>query len=155
LHTVNSRRFCICQIAASRGHAEIVLLLLANGANPHRAISPAVHYGFTATVQVLLDHGVNLEKHKRPIAIAARSGQTKMLRFLLDNGASIHGFDRKTGYLGLIRAAESGWVSAIKMLIEEGVNPDGAEGRKSPLLYARESEQSHVVETLIELGASE
>lgn len=57
-----------------------------------------------------------------PLEIAAKSGQNKIVKLLMDKGCNIHGMnlDRNTP---LLDAADNGHLEVVKILLSAGVNP--------------------------------
>ncbi|KGO40297.1 hypothetical protein PEX1_034400 [Penicillium expansum] len=120
--------------SAQCGHADMVALLLAHGANPHAK-------GGSGT--------------KDPITSAVLRNRAAVTRILLDNGVDVN----LTGYKGslLHLAAETCHKSreaVARVLIEKGANLESKnDARDTPLQVACESGSVEVARCLIESGA--
>lgn len=151
--------------AASRGHNNVVRLLLARGADQSQPANGnpliiAVRRGFRSTAEVLLDHGdydFNLELlnewvNTAPLKVAAEHGQAHMVRFILDRGFDLDRYP-EVGQMAIKWAAANGYDTVVRMLCEAGINVDGPTESASPMLAAMCRGRQNIVETLIELGA--
>ena len=86
--------------AASKGHKDVVKVLLDEGAMPNRAdnkgrtpLTKAVSNGNEYVVKLLLDGGadpnIGIQSRMPPLHLAAREGHTDIAKMLLDSGADI------------------------------------------------------------------
>ncbi|PGH18271.1 hypothetical protein AJ79_00610 [Helicocarpus griseus UAMH5409] len=88
--------------AASAGHAEIIPVLVANGAD----VNAADNSGRTALIE------------------ASAGGHENCVRVLLSHGANSWGAD-KGGRTALASAAFGGYINIIQRLLDDGVDPNG------------------------------
>ena len=155
--------------AASRGHNDMIRLLLSMGANqharqPHRPLQAALKAGFARTALLLIDDHVTSNgggDHRHFIIndklsgfwiwplfkwIAGR-GHTHVLQLLVDLG-----FDLEThpeqGRGAMNQAAMNGHQSVIKMLVGMGV-----EVKDEDVTVAEEYGRDDMVSLLVQLGA--
>ncbi|KAF8243592.1 ankyrin [Wilcoxina mikolae CBS 423.85] len=171
------RHLTALQIAASRNRANVIRLLLNNGAQDQYISRPsggtalliAVDGGHEEAVQVLLDHGgdLNSQLHKEALQRAAIKGQTHMIQFLLRMGAdfnapydpllgtsinrpSPYDSDLTVGEMTLSMAVERDNEQAVRVLAKAGV-------RLRPAMFGQKGVMqapiSGIVETLLETGA--
>jgi hypothetical protein len=98
----------ICE-AAAKGHAATVCYILdafhaPSQANDHRhlmnkALEAAACKGYIVVMQILIARGADINSGSdwfmsgSPLAGAIDSGRMEVVQFLLDSGASVHGFD--------------------------------------------------------------
>jgi len=117
------------RIACSRGHTEIVRLLLDRGVNPsaidNYALRWASRNGHTNIVRLLLD--LPLEKGADAFRDAYELGHTEIVRLLLDLPLD-RGVDPAISSNDPIRyACERGYIDIVRLLLElppeRGVNP--------------------------------
>ena len=98
---------------------------------------------------------VIIPKYKVPedLGGAARQGELKKIKTLLDEGADLNGkYDK--GFTPLHWAATMNQVDAIKLLIDEGANVNLRDGYQStPLLLAAFFGNAESVESLLKRGA--
>jgi ankyrin repeat protein len=89
----------------------------------------AAHNGATEVLRTLVEAGANLEETVaeaedlggRPLAVAARWGQTGVVKALLALGAKIEAADSE-GYTALFSAAYYGEITTVKALLAAGAN---------------------------------
>lgn len=116
--------------AIVRGHAAMVKLLLAHGANANAEkangctpLHDAAAERNVEIVSLLLAHGTRVDAKARngrtPLFEAAASGSTEAMRLLLAAGAGVN-VKTASGATPLLSAAGSGKVAAVKMLLEKG-----------------------------------
>ncbi|KAI5791316.1 ankyrin repeat protein, partial [Pyronema domesticum] len=118
-------------VAASRGHEEIVQLLVERGADIEskdwygsRPISAAVSYDHYNIVNFLVEKGADKNDMGETALLAvARSGREMALRFLMDYGADINTRARYLGGMALVWVARKGDVALSKFLLDNGADP--------------------------------
>lgn len=150
------------ELAALRGHARIVRLLLAAGATRLQGARRDTLYlaargGFKEVVQILLDDGADINRGVCRAAIvgASRCGKADMVEFLLKRGVDL-GLHCDAGHHAIFWAAENGHESVIRILVAYGVDPRGScqgSGCLSPMMSAMVKGHDNAVRALIELGA--
>ncbi|KAE9978230.1 hypothetical protein EG328_001556 [Venturia inaequalis] len=152
--------------AASGGHAKIVNLLLARGAknmdddDDARVLMRAAASGDIETVQRLLYRGC--KKVKRidysPLVRAARCGHHEVVKLLLKDRTSQRFEHFQAKALALRYAAENGFWSVARSLLECGASPDGENGFYSwgcPMKQAMDGGHENIVQLLRDFGAKE
>lgn len=152
--------------AASGGHAKIVNLLLARGAKTFdedddaKVMMEAAASGNVETVQRLLYRGckkirrINLS----PLVRAARCGHHEVVKLLLNDRTSQRFEHVQAKALALRYAAEYGFWSVARSLLECGAPPDGLKSGYSwdiPMKLAMDGGHQHVVQLLRSFGANE
>jgi ankyrin repeat protein len=98
-------------LASDRGHADVVRLLLAAGADPNIADDPfeetplhlASRHGFLEVAAMLIDGGANLEvkdndSGSTPLLLAASQHNLTVVKLLIDSGANVNAVDDVIGY---------------------------------------------------------
>ncbi|KAJ9660733.1 hypothetical protein H2201_006812 [Coniosporium apollinis] len=152
--------------AVQQGHANIVRILLARGAEQkvwqgvQHLLGPmntTARRGHDRVVQVLLDYGAipSPRFSPSPFISAAKHEQVSVVKLLLDTGLDIAKDHKVQAELALQLASEGGYVSVVRLLVRRGVDVNGAKEEGSPMLWALIREHQHVVEVLRELGALE
>ncbi|KAA8577061.1 hypothetical protein EYC84_007071 [Monilinia fructicola] len=94
---------------------------------------------------------------KTPLSLAAKWGNIKVIKLLLEAGADIEGGE-EDGQIPLLLAASFGRVDVVKLLLDCGADIKAKCPRgRTPLWYARNSwgVSEAVVELLLEKGALE
>ncbi|MFI1959854.1 ankyrin repeat domain-containing protein [Streptomyces althioticus] len=123
-------------LAVQEGHADMVRLLLAAGADPEGRAGPyheltpmteAAMFGRAAVVEALIDAGVSTGAQRVrvpyvPLVLAATCGHTDVVDVLLDRGADIEDRDFK-GRSPLEWAVSSGQPAAVRLLLRRGAEP--------------------------------
>lgn len=81
---------------------------------------------------------------------AAHTGQTMVVKLLLEAGAAVNRRDNTNGVSALILAASSGHVAVAELLLRHGADPTLSDrSGRSPLLYAARRGHADVVEVLL------
>ncbi len=118
----------LLRMTTVNGWAEEVDSLLANGAAlttgvEYTPLNFAAYNGFADVVQVLIDHGANInaidEQGRTPLHEAAGQNQLRITRLLIDHGANIHATD-KDGRTPLSVAINAGYDEIAQLLREHG-----------------------------------
>ncbi|XP_040858301.1 ankyrin repeat and SOCS box protein 10 isoform X2 [Ochotona curzoniae] len=134
-------------VAASRGHTEVLKLLLRRRAKPdsapggRTALHEACAAGHTACVHVLLvagaDPNIPDQDGKRPLHLCQGAGTVECAELLLKFGARVDGRSEEEDETPLHVAARLGRVEMADLLLRRGACPDArnAEGW-TPLLAA-------------------
>ncbi|KAK2776656.1 nacht and ankyrin domain protein [Colletotrichum kahawae] len=132
--------------ATSKGHQEIIEVLLENGASPNGSGEPS------------------------PLSVASRNGQEGIVKLLLDHGADVHsGVDFTQRLDPLVAAAENGHIKIVNLLIDRGANVltsrnkfnedallvAAANGDEDALLVAAANGDEDMVKLLLGHGAGE
>uniref|UniRef100_A0A183CM46 ANK_REP_REGION domain-containing protein n=1 Tax=Globodera pallida TaxID=36090 RepID=A0A183CM46_GLOPA len=125
-------------IAVIRGHAEVVTVLLEEGADPLEPSSAVVH---------------NNAERVLPLLFAAAGGHLEVCRQLVDNGADVNR-GRDNGETPLQLAAFKGHLDIVVFLVEKGADINLADTRgTTPLMSASINGQTNVVQFLLSKGA--
>lgn len=122
--------------AAVAGSVELTHVLLSNG-------------------PVDIDHGDPNRKGRTPLMLASHNGYSRVVRVLLNNGASVSAVDDE-GYTALLHSAQYGYLAVTKMLLKAGADPTAATSRhgNTPLHLAAYAGHSTLMKTLIEAGVN-
>lgn len=122
--------------AASTGDPDKVALLLAHGATIHntRALLNAADEGHVATMQLLLDHGVDIDAHPydkytlpmylgadgwgSALHCAVGNNQVESVKFLLEKGAATNLKNRK-GLTPRDLAVKRGYPELVQLLEQD------------------------------------
>ena len=118
----------------------------------------AVEKGDVPRVKELLSQewgDVNsLTKGQTPLMVAAGSGQTEMIRMLLNRGAEVNrlGSEDRTA---LLVATKAGQLEVVQALLDAGAEVDGQQflPSRSPLYYAAEGGHADIARALLKKGA--
>ena len=154
--------------ALDKGHLDVALLLLRNGANVgsrgiegQTPLHLASDRGYTDIVKSLIDnHGAdpNAENdgQETPLLLASKSGQGEVANVLLAGGADANHRDRN-GWTPLHVASQKGHVHIVQLLLNSGrvpnVNPPDI-NHNTPLHIASCHGKVAVVTTLLDRGAN-
>ncbi|KAM3479755.1 hypothetical protein MY8738_005313 [Beauveria namnaoensis] len=164
VNVVSPRGTTALHIAASKGFAEIVLMLLSHGASitiedsrGRGAVELAAASRQLTIVQLLLENDVASDlakKHKRAALFSAIEADcASIVQTLLENGANTE-MTNSSGLNALLFATMNGRAGAARSLLEYGANPNCADLLKStPLHRAVQKGDDTVVNLLIQHGA--
>lgn len=151
------------QRAASQGHVDVVELLLMRGnnylmsLNRYHALVRATRLGFQRTVQMLLDHGANVNELAAdglsPLEAAAAHGQAGMVEFLI-NKVNIGQYP-DIGISALLYAASSKSAATIRVLAQHGIVVDDLETKFYIMHAAQCRGDQGVIQALIDIGMRE
>jgi len=90
-----------------------------------------------------------------PLAWAARNGHEEAVKKILECAEVDLDRPNDLGQTPLIHAASIGYEAVVRILLREGVDPDGQDGGKTPLMYASWGGSTEVVKMLLtEAGVS-
>lgn len=156
--------------ACEQGDCHTVKVLLKSGHNVYSkqlyrdsfvfgAIHAAVIHGHIEVVRLLLQHGASIEDDtttigSRPLHLAAQSGNSAMVGFLLSNGAEIDAKNHNRLQPVHI-AAKSGKIGTLRVLVNSGAQVDCLDNAgRQPLHWAAESSDwPDVIRFLVDAGA--
>ena len=157
--------------AAMNGHLEIVSELIENGAQINAAsidgegitaLHIAAFLGNAGLVSLLLKNGADVDlltSHaESAVCSAARGGHKDVFRLLREHGASVSGLD-SDGDNMLVQAVFENCVPAVKILLEDGFDPNclAGNGKSRPLEIATVTHalngDSSLVKLLLKSGA--
>lgn len=169
-------------VAEFYGHDELVILMQAvipntnedliyGGLDYQQAFAEATRRGDLARMQVLINHGADVNKltagSAYPLLIAVTENNVKTMVFLLAHDAHIKALDMN-GKNALMAAAEKGYLDIAALLVEHGLavnlvqgsavltTRDSAKnvaGRNTALTLAAQNNHSDIVELLLNAGA--
>lgn len=152
--------------AAAKGHVETVTLLLRHNAKAStEALNRAIGGKHSDVAKVLLDSGVMPDP--RALVTAAESGQTEIIKWILDKGLNA---DSSVQYnvTPLMLAAKGGQVEMIDLLLDHKANIEAVNQPQmwysswegigdpfvgTPLMWAISSNQQQATELLLKRGA--
>ncbi|MBN1799043.1 MAG: ankyrin repeat domain-containing protein [Spirochaetales bacterium] len=158
-------------LAASAGNREIVQQLIDAGADINSqeesegftACSMAVFLEDIGMLQFLLELGANPnimnKQHKTPLFIAAESGQTEIVKILIQAGADPHfintrAYNQASNTNILIAAVMSDNPETVQLIIDQGVDLNHPDSYGDPALnWAAFFGKSKVIDLLIKAGS--
>jgi hypothetical protein len=125
----------------------LIDLLCDYGADPGRAMLPALGHGEFEAVTALIRRGAKID-----LPVAAATGRTEDARQLLAAA------NAEARHLALALAAQFGHVEIVRLLLDAGedanrYNPVGAHSHSTPLHQAASAGHIDVVRLLVERGA--
>ncbi|KFA55211.1 hypothetical protein S40293_09949 [Stachybotrys chartarum IBT 40293] len=152
------------QAASSRGHLEIVKLLLDKGADINAqggeygtALQAASSGGYLETVELLLDQGADInaqgDEYSNALLAASSGGHLEIVKLLLDQGADINAQGDEYSN-ALLAASSGGHLEIVKLLLDQGadINAQGDEYGNA-LLAASLGSHLEIVKLLLDQGA--
>ena len=153
-------------LAVSKGHAEIVQLLLENRADINiksgeKGLTPLIYgaiHGKLKIMNILIDFGADMklttDSGRNALHYAAGNGHDEIVEFLIENGITIDALDYQSSS-PLHLAAVFGKPSTVQNLISKGANKElqGLNNR-TPLLSAVFSGNIETAEILLDHGAN-
>eukprot|EP00756_Hemistasia_phaeocysticola_P027906 Hpha_TRINITY_DN16145_c1_g1::TRINITY_DN16145_c1_g1_i27::g.6580::m.6580 len=122
------------------------------------ALTYAVMYGNTASVQSLVEKGAKIDATdgdgRTALMFAAKKGDTASVQYLVEKGAKIDATSRD-GRTALMEAAEEGDTASVQYLVEKGAkidatSSDGYSDGKTALEIAEVNSRHEVVKILTE-----
>lgn len=140
-----------CQILIRAGKANVNLINEKNGNSP---LFIAVKEGHYAIVDLLLNHGAQLDKcRQNPVSVAAAEGQVGVLELLLTREANKEAADPE-GLTPLAFATIRGQTRALDLLIKAGADTNVRDVNQRCLLHHASMVKNNVklVEMLIDCG---
>lgn len=169
INTKNKQNWTALHMAAARGHAVTVQLLVDKGADVNAATykpnyvasgSTALHWaarnGHEKVLQVLLENGAEIDLqtpgHETALHWAAQNGHVRAITLLLDKGANL---EAHAGHwiTPLESAASCGEEAAVRILIDRGADLSNTTDSGRPLLHlAAQGGCVEVVQLLLEMG---
>ncbi|HUT61814.1 MAG TPA: ankyrin repeat domain-containing protein [Phycisphaerae bacterium] len=158
--------------ASSSGNREVALLLLAEGADVNAqpgggersALHFAVQGGHAALVELLLNHGADIEAKQEfssdadgvtPLLLAAGKGNVEIVKLLLSKGADLKATDNN-GLTALSYAARKGNVPLLRVLVAKGLAVNGSAKDRQvapPIVLAVGSGNKEAIQFLLSKGA--
>jgi ankyrin repeat protein len=130
------------ELAAGRdGDTAVVALLLAHGGDA-KLVGGRIGAGDAAAARALLEHGTD-PKPTAALHLAAARGNVETLQLLLDHGADINA-RAELGMTPLMWAAQMGRPAAVTFLLAHGANPNIVElfNSSTALMQAAASERA-------------
>jgi ankyrin repeat protein len=152
------------QAASTRGHEQIVQLLLDRGAEVNaqgayygNALQAASGQGHEQIVQLLLNQGAEINErggeYGNALQAASTRGHQQSIQLFLDRGADVNA---QGGYYGnaLQAASIRGHEQVIRLLLNEGAEIDAQGGKYDNALQAASiAGQEQIVQLLLDRGA--
>lgn len=150
--------------AVTRGHVEVVQMLLEAGADVtpknstgFNAFTSAVAAGNEEVAALLLKSGAKIGEGAHsltPLQFAASAGNVSMIRFLAGQGADVNQGAKQGQQTALLSAIYAAQVDAVKTLIElkANVNTKTKDG-DTPLKAAQKGDQEDIIAILKQAGA--
>lgn len=157
------------QVAAKRGHTNVIEKLLARGANINAlttnenfpqgtALQAACEFGQSDVVRMLLEHGAdpNLRPNEStcPLIAATLNGDENATRLLLDNKSEVNVHGGRYNATPLINAASWLPTEFVKLILQAGANiDDDDEDGDTALISAARRGDADCIKLLLDHGA--
>jgi ankyrin repeat protein len=152
-------------LAAEKGHADTVQVLLAKGADPNirhedgytaLTLASCNNAPHTDVINVLLEHGADpdvlpKDQYSSALFCATRSGNEDLVKTLLDKHAdpNIQGLYDRTP---LMWAANKGYTKIVQMLLENGAKVNiTTNNKETALSFAQRGEQEANRDTIVKM----
>ncbi|KAF7516376.1 hypothetical protein G7054_g14184 [Neopestalotiopsis clavispora] len=144
--------------AACKGSRETVNVLIENQADVSAVLDAAFSNGHAEVVKMLLDQGANLNVANKdgwtPLNTASGNGHIKVVKMLLDKGAD-WAVASKDGWTPLSTASNNGHTEVVKMLLDKGADwAVLSNDAYTPLYSASVCGHLEIVKLLLEKGAN-
>lgn len=144
---------------AAKGHAQVIELLLALGADPGTSEKPlwnAVMSKSVETVRLLVSHGANLNGSGLLLqAVEYADSDHLIVECLVQAGADVNVVRRFDGITPLHLAVEQGNVGMARLLLEHGADAHAINNcGKQPLQYAFGAQEVEFVDLFISHGVN-
>ena len=169
-YTAKVERKTPLQVAAMKGHSEVVKLLLEAGADKEaapaeqnrgkRALHLAAENGHWQNVQLLLEAGADKDATDHcgmtALHFAAERGHSKVVELLVEANAAVE--EKSDRYLrtAFYLAVKHGHSEVVKLLLEAGCDKDAGDlDGMTALHWAAQRGHSEVVKLLLQAGADE
>ena len=159
INITNEKQETAADIAETRGHHNIVQLLLDAKATPRddwNRIRDACIEGRTEDVKSVLDAGYRLDvpnfRGLDPLLLAAKHGHADIGELLIAAGAEVNVLD-EDDMTPLMHSAARGDVKLSKLLIDAGADASGDEYKKTPLICAVKNGHADIIRLLIDAKA--
>ena len=144
------------QISQNQSHADIMVMLLANGAEI-LSIHTASKIGNSEKVKAFLEKGIDVntkdDNGQTSLHIAVISDNQEIVELLIDEGVDVNAKD-ENGMTPLLLAISEGHLDLAEFLIKSGADVNTADGSGFvPLVYAMWNDGPNVVKMLLNNGA--
>lgn len=131
---------------------------------PQQTPKPIIAEAVKERAKTLAEHGKAgetrpivqdiISKNPLPLIMAAKNGQTNLVRMLLDRGADVNLRDRETEVTPLIVAAQQGHLQVVEVLLQKGADVSARDKNgKTALSEALRYQHDDVAKLLKEKGA--
>jgi ankyrin repeat protein len=154
----NTALLCGC----TKGHLDIVKMIREYASSDSKEMNDclifASYSGNKELINFLINsYNVNInafEEHgKTALMVATMSGNSEIIRILLDHGASIN-INDKTRRNALMLSVQAGNLELAELLIQKGADVNNKDYKGiSPLMFAAKSGHLRLVELLVDNGA--